>query len=479
MSTAAAIAAAPSAGEGDSQAMNSLKRINGLSYLMAPSLSVVTTRTVRQWPSSQPDYDTAQGGQQTLTYVVSSGAAYVDARNSCLKFQVTASKGASSHADRWGWGRYGSALNLFETIRLTHSSGYVVEIHQDSFGEWCYLRNALGRDKHWRETVLPQMQGHQQAPGVDADTYQFPKDDVFDPNNPRTGDQDWFTFGQKVDVVIPLSELSDIFANDALMPSFLLAGMRIELVIARNLDSAIQGWLTTVNVDRQKARSFNGNGAPGAIKIEHASIQLETITLTDAITRSLAQMSANQGLTIPFTRLHSIRTFYGAALTGSTIQVNRALSRANAVCVAFFRNVSDDFASATPTEDAGKSDFLRILPADMRIESMQVKLGAEFYPSKPLQTLQERFQTSQVAWGAYRGSTQNSINVRDYLYSADVTCTTLEKSSTLSQSGQAIAANRDMNVELQSSDLPNKRATTFVPHVAILSIFLDSVTVRS
>jgi hypothetical protein len=297
MSSASQLSSAPAGGGGDA-AMGSLRRINGLSYQMAPSLSVVTTRTTREWPASQAEYNSADGAQ-TLTAVVSTGAAYVDGRNSYLKFDVAVTKGTGlTVADEWGFGEYGSALNLFESLRLTHSSGYLIERHQDTYNQWKYNQSGWGKTKEWRETVLPMMKGVQLIAATKR--YRFPKtaDAVTLSDDERTGDQGWFTANAAdvVSVAIPLSELSDIFDTDSLLPSFLMAGLRIELSVVNAIESAIQGWATGSAVAASMGARSIGAAGTGSVKLTNIRLALETVTLTDGITRSLATMAANSGM---------------------------------------------------------------------------------------------------------------------------------------------------------------------------------------
>jgi hypothetical protein len=145
---------------------------------------------------------------------------------------------------------------------------------------------------------------------------------------------------------------------------------------------------------------------------------------------------------IPFNRIHSTVSVYGgAAKENDTIQINRALSRANMVGIARVPNISGAYAAAGAA-NALESDYMRLVCKPSNPTSFQVKLGAEFFPNQPLVGIMPAFQTSQVAWGAFRGSMPNGVKPEDYYYRAGLISQTLEKSSTLSQSGVPIAANR-------------------------------------
>jgi hypothetical protein len=446
---------------GDNEAMRPLLGVNALDFRMAPSLSIVTSRTLKRWPAQLPSY--TQGGEMTFT--LSTGASYVDAKNSFIEFELVVTNNNAATVsninftgtdntlggDNAKFDSAGGALSLFRNMQLTHSSGYDIDRMEGGFGQWAAVNGRLGRTTNYKQGPATLFQNEPVFGGL---TGEIPSIDTLKSS-------------PSFKVVIPLSHISGVFDVDTLLPSFLVAGARLQLKLesetARVFDYTIGG------------ASDAGSGL--SYTIGNAYIYCETITLTDKAVQALATQSASVGLEIPFTRCHHQQQVI-AASTGANIQVSRALSRANAVII-----VQNDATLNTTNFGSPGRTLRRKLTEPVDYEegvSFQVKLGAEYLPSQPVTGAMEAYHAAQAAYGGFHGLVGNGVGVQ--LFKTQVGCMvqTLEKSSVLAQSGSPIAANRDMNVQITGLDNAKTRVFhTFVPHVALCSVFLDSVLVRS
>lgn len=513
--------------------VRSLIEINGLGYRMTPGMSVATSRVTREWNAIRQNY--TQG--DVLSVPISSGAAYVDPDNSYLTFFIDLQLiggGSGNLQFYWGSDMAGrqNCLNLFRDMRLTHSSGYEVDRITKGFGPWKYIQNAYTKDEDWHRTVGSLLRGVQiTQPG----TTQFGNDgsggaygrafpaQAPEPADDATQAQDitnyfyrsvtsaavgigahvWQDVNKKpfyggtdgglvtIRCCIPLSCISGIWDNDQLSPSFLMAGARLDLT----LQDKTQVW---------QVRSVTGaapTSAQYSYTLRDPKLVLETITFTDAILRAISMTSANSGLEIPFNAMH-----YASApvnTSSMTIQVNRGLSRANMIIIRLYPNTSVDNSNRCAQLDSNAA--YQVTPDT---QGWQAKLGAEFMPAVPITDPLQLYHAVQVAFGNWKADRRNTVTFMDYFggqefgpgqlaaapalgfcpYSTlGVYAMTLEKSSTLAQSGSPISAARDLNVVFGSNNLvaytdpawKNLMADVYVPHVALATVFLDSVLTRS
>jgi hypothetical protein len=469
-----------------------------------------------------------------ITIPISTGASFVDPANSTIKFRLNINLTAATAAKYlFFWGndtlRRQNALNLFSEFRVVHSSGYEADRMGRGYAAWKYLSNAYAHDFDWFLTHGSLMRGTQvatdtpdsrafrgndgggpayppQAPDAVVDTaataQPYPGS-MFDGTDEAFADRRPFgatltatvalpvTSTIAIDVEIPLSEISGIWAGNDLSPSFLMAGARIELTL------------------QNKEQAFivrNGLAVAPAVTnwnytITNVKAKLETVTFTDAILRSISMTSANTGLEIPFVAVH-----YAQANTNTSsqsIQVNRAVSRANAVVVRPYPQTSIANTIRTSQLDSVAAYFLPLGDT-----GFQVKLGAEFMPATPIKDPIALYQAAQIAWGNWKAREKNTVRMVDYVGQgplgfvsgaaapAQTLCPratlsllamTLEKSGTLAQSGSPISAARDLNVVFGGESYTayndpiwgGMMCDVFVPHIALVTVFLDSILARS
>jgi hypothetical protein len=527
------------AGEEQDAGVRALIDVNGLSYKMTPGMSIATSRVKRQWDAMRPSY----AENEIITIPISTGAAFVDPANSTVSFQLRINVTAAAASQYlWYWGndtkRRQNALNLFSDMRIVHSSGYEVDRIVSRFGAWSYIKNSFSKPEAWHDTHGSLIRGTQtgcdvaagdpqQFIGNDGGGGAFPEmtpdiADNYDPSLAEEWPEQFFPiapaaanafdntahlerrpfgaltaanlpnagpFKITIDVEIPLSEFSGVWDTDMLAPSYLMAGARLELTVANR---------EQVFVVRNQIPAAPASNVGWNITLVNVRADLETITFTDAALRSISMTSANTGLEIPFVGVHY--ALANANSSSVSIQINRAVSRANAVILRAYPQTA---VANTPRTTQVDSVAAYYLPLS---DGFQVKLGAEFMPSTPIKGPLQLYQAAQTAFGNWKSNFKNSVRAVDYYgrggmgyqgaapgnfcpwATLAVMAHTLEKSSTLAQSGSPISAARDLNVVFGGASYLAYTAPAlwnammvdvFVPHISLVTVFLDSVLVRS
>jgi hypothetical protein len=439
--------------------VNSLLMVNGLDYRFPPTLSVAVSRAHSSYAANQQVYP--QGS--TLNCTLSSGAQYVNFRESYLTFTVEV-EGLVSGGDTYRFassqiegtsaseflpGRNG-VMNCFESFRWVHSSGTMMDEMNQDMALWSYVR-----DRYTWSADQSRSIGSLMDYGLkNADAYEFKYDAGATVPSVATN-----TY------VVPLSCLSDCFNQSQLAPSFLVAGSRIEL----RLNSFLRAFTKT-------SAGATANLAAIKYSIRNASIVLQQIQLTDSIVRALSNISASSGLEYPFTSI-AVNSLTSSSESAS-IQVSRALSRANAVIVV--RRLVEQLDSPTVA-----ANYQSQCPSHESILEYGVQLGGQTIPLSPIRTQGEAYWHSQVVFGGLQDkmncvpvSLQNfkgnaTARVSDAIYAVS-----LETSSTLNQSGSALSSQRVLVFNFRSTVQPS-RYSLFAPHVRLITSFLDSCIVRS
>lgn len=319
---------------------------------------------------------------------------------------------------------------------------------------------------------------------------------------------------KKVHVVLPLQQIAPFFQNTLLAPSYVMAGLRIELTSLLK-EQFFQLVPTVTDPDPFWA-------ATDTVTIEGMLFCAETFTLTDAISRKMAQISGATGLEWSWDAVaqSSLQT----PNTTTSIQVNRALSRANAV-ILLARNQSQiatsvqgqqsDYFGANPwnLKIANTTNYTQNQAWDGTMTSFQVQLGAQYIPAQPITLPADYLHSALKTFSAFRRNDRtvgvplwdfigpkmasyDGTNVQTPTEVAESTgpidlrraalaraCVPLESSSTLQQSGAAISAQRtcviNMTWQYGRADNTQRRVDCFIPYTKLSSHFLDSVTVRS
>ena len=493
----------------DKSDLSSLLEVNRLDYRLPPSLSIATSRSMKTFRSAKHDHVM---GEDQVDFQLSSGAAYVDLLNSYLSFDIKfegsglTDVNMPAHA---GW------LNMIRGYRAIHSSGVELDRQNDAVGEWTQIQNYYHRSKDTRRTegTLYRMNDSinpvpvSNQPGV----YDVAKSNLADPG---TVLEDAATpvniAGKSYRAVIPLCQLAGIFDNDLLAPSFLTAGMRIELSFYSKDHFFIKpaGW-----------------GVDTTVLISKPEINLECFQLTDSITRKLSQISASSGLEWYWDANHHMSNVM--AESSVTVQITRALSRANNIIVksrsnTYVNQAQADSLASLPwiydVEDSVAANDVSVAAEkgySGNLAAFQVQLGAQYMPSQPIQHREDFLHSALKTFSQFRrsdevggvelptftgvkenqgvdaaaGATDKYSRYRPGLAIAAIP---LESSSTLQQSGSAISAQRTAVVNLEFEHSPKKpydisasplsdlrRLDVFVQYSKLATLFLDSVVVRS
>lgn len=564
--------------DGDSKEsdIGSLLEVNRLDYRLPPSLAVANSRSMKSYPA----LNQSSNFGDKVTFVLSSGAAYLDLMNSMISFDVVFNdtngagtcKGARIPA-HCGW------LQAIQAYTIVHSSGVELDRQNDCVGEWTQIQNYYNRSQQKRRVQgsLYGLNDSTWPSGVLRNTTTSFSDaigdDFYSPEigstalgagyytlsaeGPGSGlgtipvefydDRRWrqkrdlanrttleamgevatdisgykedinlvaggAAGGTRVHVVIPLAQIAGIFDVDLLAPSFLAAGLRIELQFYSR-EHFFQKVSIVTGVSPAQVYAAEPWTATQSVTIQNAKIQVESFTLTDSIVRKLSQISAQNGLEWYWDAIHQSSVSTGQKT--ASFQINRALSRANSVIVKS-RSVSrigavvyDSYAS-DPWEVQGVAyDDTTALTVnntaqDGTMTAFQIQLGAQYIPAAPVKYTEEYLHSALKTFNQFRRSDEVG-GVPLWLFKgidpifhslagavADparaglaIAALPLESSSTLQQSGSAISAQRTavVNIEFKyarAADGSNmRRLDLFVPYSKLATLYLDSVVVRS
>ena len=507
-------------GQDEKADISSLLEVNRLDYRLPPSLSIATSRSMKVYKSMESSYI---AGSAQMQFTLSSGATYVDFLNSFLRFKVKMPNntvGNPKMPAHCGWAQ------LIRQIRIVHSSGVEIDRTKDSVGEWIQIQNYYDRSEACRRTqgslyslndtarassltmsgnTITRAKEGLNVSDAESKTNTTPLGDYLPSDANEAFYIDGDVSNREFDVCIPLAHLAGFFNVDLLALSFLAAGLQVHIDFYKP--------------DHFFVTSTGNNGIPitptmlnpaipwqGDLKIISPEMHLETFTLTDSILRKLSQISSSSGLEWYFDAVHQMNHTVGES--DLSMQITRALSRANNVIVKsrnakyLGNSLVDSYASQSwvlPTEEGGIQEDVK---QDGTLVEFQVQLGAQYIPSRSLQTKKEVLHSSLKTFSQFRRSDEvggvddsQFSGIRTnlatetegvYLSGLAVAAVPLESSSTLQQSGAAISAQRTAVVNMkwkgeaaQVSDYGLRRVDAFVVYSKLCTLFLDSVVVRS
>lgn len=491
----------------------SLLEVNSLDYRLPPSLSVAVSRAMKTYRSANITHSFGE----MISITLSTGAAFIDPLNSYISFDVKIPD-AAIVSNAIALPTHGSWAQMFDRFTVVHSSATELDRMTASLGEYCQFKDYYERDANWRKTtgaLFNHGDDNGAAGRIGATSNSYPTWPVGPAGDQSiacilpTSDQPFpasYTPGDVINVRIPLAQILPIFKSNLLMPSFLAAGMRIELT-----SHTKERFFTLKNPSNAGGAQWSvaANQQPS---ISNVFIHTESFQLGDSINRKLAQISASSGLEWNFTAVH--QTFTGKTEASFSHQISRALSRANNIIMKVRRDVdfkspyADSFSSLPfPSQsilNSAANQGVRALPVfqllDGTIERFQVQLGAQYIPAEALDNVYDIFHSTLKTFGGLRRS-DTSIGLTwdqfagklitydktggaediDYATSIGCIAVPLESSSTLGESGSAISAQRTavINVETKNSAGALRRFDFFVEYSKLNTVFLDSVIVRT
>jgi hypothetical protein len=518
----------------DSKAdISTLLTVNQMDYRLPPSLSIATSRASKTYPSRVQEYQLGDNSRP-LSFIVSTGAHFVDWKNSYLRFTasfpVIPDVGDDGNiipkfAPHTGW------LQSIRGFRVTHSSGVELERVQVQLGPWLQLKQFYDHSAEERKTVgsLSRYNSSDVSSSIlwDRSLTTFVTDDV----------EQVVPSEAQIDVCIPLCKISGIFNNPNIAPGYLAAGLQIdlwtytpeELFVIQNQVGDLGAEVTPSGVAPPGVGNDGDIAAvwPGAVKLNNPVLVLDTFAITDSIVRKLSQISASDGLEWDFTGLH--HQGKQSDSTTENIQIQKAISRANNIVVKSrradatigpFRKLYDTYGSEPWMPPAPVRGNVAFHPPneeiDGRMVSGQVQLGAQYIPSTPLVTTTDFMHSAYKTFGNFRRTDQDAgPTLWEFtghlivpkgsaplpagaaqptypdLFSNGQACLAipLENSSTLAQSGAAISAQRTAVVNIKFEHLATasfdvngvtgRIVDTYLEYTKVVTLFLDSVVVRS
>lgn len=487
-------------GQSGDASLNTLLNANNLdSYVLPSALSVTVARSHKKSYAVAESYQKGEGAaaSSTVSFVLTPGADYVYGPDSYFTFDFKHSKNTSTNVGGW-FGQYGSVLNIFKSIRLTHASGTEIEYIDNlnllntfklqydrdetyratdgtgfgsSYSQPSKRRNTANRtefktgpvvkssanrtDVHLRGTYP---KGKYQVSSAEA-TANTEKEVTFQGDAP-TG---IYTILENAETThkfcVPLSMLSEFFNSDKLLPPYVLAGMRIELELENPLMST-QGINFDTDADVTCATDTLHT-------ISGLNMQLDSHTLTDSVAKALSRMSANEGLDIHFPSWFHDR--HSLTTDSSTINITKALSRVEDICLV--PRLDTQIASGS----MGALPSLQAKPYAATGTTWQISIGSMFFPSHPVASPHESYR---LALQGRRHMCR--VPYLDYAEEGlGVMRGALERSQILNGSGIAISATRGATVAVNMTTASNTTIDLFVRHTKLVSVFLDNVVVRT
>jgi len=397
----------------DNAQVGSLLQINNLDYRMPPSLSVAVSRSHAKYSMNQ---ESIKGGQEMI-FVCPTGSHFVDFRNSYIKFTVSVE--AEANDNGFGWRGFNNgflkktraltnddhlsnpgALALFSKMRYIHSSGTPIEEIDDHLDVLMHQKSQWMMGRDWKNTVgslydsaadggvhdrLVAGQNRQRDLWVESHNF------ISTPQA-ATAVPQFATNGLEQTFIVPLMLFSDLFAQDKLAPSFLVAGSRLHL----KTNSPQKAFVTN-----------DGDTQIQGYTISNASIHLEQYQLTDAIAKVISSISATSGLEYPFESWH-----YNARVSDQAsiqIQVSRALSRANQVML-LTRLLP--VADGLQAPGASLTGALRVAP-EQRL-TYSVKLGGQQIPVQQVDGSKEAYHMALTANRRFYSTAGSDISYEKY-----------------------------------------------------------------
>jgi hypothetical protein len=300
--------------------------------------------------------------------------------------------------------------------------------------------------------------------------------------------------GKRVHVVIPLTHILPIFRNNLLAPPYLIAGLRIEL--GTYAKETFFQTVTVINSTNFNAdyKQFTWNPLH-SVQIQNPVINFETFTLTDAITRKIAQISAASGLEWSWDAIH--QSFTTTSSQTFSYQINRAISRANIVVVKTrsVNNLSDpaeNYFASDPWNspvNPGRSAIPPVYPTaqpaagspstadqlyDGTMSNFQVQLGALYIPSQPILLTSEFLHSALKTFCQFRRNDEvGGVPLFQFIGQA-YSIAPLETDLVSAVAQASGGANPVYPLVSLTSNFTNANFSRFIPSLAISCVPLES-----
>jgi len=397
---------------------DSLLDVNGLGYQMPPALSVAT---IRRKIHGFPDAVSASNGG-VINFTLQTGNQLIHGPSSYMKMKITVTGGAAA-ADR----RIDNIAALFRRCVVSSSSGQEVCVVED-FGLFVskYLRF------NTKQNVYDRLKS---SAFLDAEVGFL---------NPT------------VNAIMPLSWIP-IFAQDRLLPSQLMHGLRIRFEL---------------NEPHTAFWSTAGPTYVTAFSVE-SSLQLDCTTLADSFRDQIELNSQSTGLILLHREHH--RTITNLNSDVAQYDVKKSCSKALSVMV---------IPRATTDINNNLRNGLQSNPYPFI--SAQCNIGSVFYPTSPLiQDGTPNFDNTHEPYYYVLNEHQNfenSVTYGTFWGNVNQICSSvfyqnfkLDKDP---MSGVLLNNSRSLLMDLKTHNSTERRLDTYLCHLRLLRVFRNNVVVR-
>lgn len=424
-------------GAGGASEIQELLDWNNLVYTMPVTNSVVSARNMKSYRSDQAEYKLGD----TIEFRVQTGSQYVDWKNSYIKLTTTVTMPLDEKAglSPAGWGT-GSAFNMIKDVVVSSRSGAELMRIED-FNLYRYLKDVWTKPPDW-------FNGAGSAIGYGSD-----KTGVVAGTTTTAGTS------LKADWILPMSMFEGVFAADQLCPSYLAAGMRIEL---RTVSGSAPNKILLSDGAERKIADFS-------IKAE---LFCDTYLLNDAAMIELKKVSAQNGLEYVYTGIHRQRDTVGEKTVAVDKTITKAVSRA----------LTAYAIRKPPFVDVRTVDSFEAI-ADCQPVKYQWRLGSQYYPHQPIEGLHEAFANALHVTDTF-WKPQN-VKITDFP-KISITPASFERSNLLRYSGAPINNSRVLSFDGEYAG-PGGAAladgngatefTMYLEYVTVAKVFLNNVVV--
>jgi hypothetical protein len=314
-----------------------LMGLNHLKYEVPANLALAQEGSIFKKNNADIQQYSSQSGTE-LIVTLQSSTDFVYGPNCYLRFDVRADGLVSDDgadppvAVAAGLGFLNSpATALFERFLLEDKSGAEIERVEDlnkavrSILPWKYPQDYLGTATAAGQFSAPVVGGTANFDATGASVTQMA---VNDPADPGTG--------SLLRVCIPLWYFSGMFKEETLIPPSLISGARFRLTLAPAREA-----LSLIGV---------GTGALGATYDDSALsytivdpvIMLDTYSMATSVQRNIMeQMGSVDGVPFTYCSLYN-QTAQPATSTDFTLQINKAVARAEKIYVSTQNTIPDD-----------------------------------------------------------------------------------------------------------------------------------------
>lgn len=251
-----------------------------------------------------------------------------------------------------------------------------------------------------------------------------------------------------ISYALPMSMLEGVFAADQLCPSYLSAGMRIEL----RLESDINKCFTGVAI-----------GAPSlSYDIKKAEIVLDTFLLNDAAMIELKKVSATNGLEYVYKSI-----FRQKDTLGTTPDVEKTITKS---------------VSRALTAWAIRKNGTTALTTDHYITTgtivnQQWRLGSQYYPHQKIDKALDNYMNALYIFDTlYK---PGSISRKQFAEKYSFLAASFERSNLLRYSGAPINNSRVLSLSSLYADVAANASDLFMflEYVTVAKVFLNNVVV--